>query len=67
MLRLVNLREILEGRDPAEDVPVQRFDVVFIPRSDIAEADRITSQYVDKLIPVQRSVFVGFYPGTGGV
>lgn len=63
MLRVVNLKDILEGRSPTEDVPVQRFDVVFVPRSDIAEADRIMSQYVDKLVPVQRSIFLGFYPG----
>lgn len=63
MLRVVNLKEILEGRNPNEDVPVQRFDVVFVPRSDIAEADRIMAQYVDKLVPVQRSIFLGFYPG----
>jgi len=63
MLRVVNLKEILEARNPTEDVPVQRFDVVFVPRSDIAEADRIMAQYVDKLVPVQRSIFLGFYPG----
>jgi len=63
MLRVVNLKDILEGRSPTEDVPVQRFDVVFVPRSDIAEADRIMSQYVDKLVPVQRSIFLGLYPG----
>lgn len=63
MLRVINLQKILEGKSPEEDVPLQRFDIVFVPRSDIAEADRIMAQYVDKLIPVQRSVFLGFYPG----
>ena len=63
MLRTVKLREILEGKGAKEDVRLQRFDIVFVPRSDIAQADLHASQYVDKLIPVQRSAFVGYYPG----
>jgi len=63
MLKTLNLKDILEGKTPAADIPLHRFDVVFVPRSDIAEADVRVSQYVDKLIPMQRQLFIGYYPG----
>lgn len=66
MLRTVSLRDMLEGRSFADDLPLQRFDVVFVPRSGIAEADRISSQYVKKLIPIQMSIYAGYIPNFNG-
>jgi len=62
MLRLVDLRGIMEGRDPGSDITLQRFDAVFVPRSDIAEADRMSMQYVQNLLPIQLQAWLGYLP-----
>lgn len=62
MLRTLKLRDILEGRSFAGDLELQRFDIVFVPRSGIAEAGRISSQYIKKLIPIQMQVYAGYIP-----
>lgn len=62
MLKLVNLRDIMEGRDPASDIALRRFDAIFVPRSGIAEADRISAQYVQNLLPVQLQAWLGYLP-----
>lgn len=62
MMRVVDLRSIMEGRDPAADIALQRFDVVFVPRSDIAEADRISAQYIQNLLPIQMQAWLGYLP-----
>ncbi|MGB2681829.1 MAG: polysaccharide biosynthesis/export family protein [Candidatus Competibacter sp.] len=38
MLKVVNVRKILEGGEE-KDVPLHRFDVVFVPRSNLAEVN----------------------------
>ena len=38
MLKVVNVRNILEGGEE-KDVPLRRFDVIFVPRSDLAEVN----------------------------
>ena len=63
MLRTVNLKEILEGKATEDDIALQRFDVVFVPRSDIANADLWVSQHIEKLFPIQKNLFIGYYPG----
>lgn len=63
MLRTVNLKEVLEGKATEDDIALQRFDVVFVPRSDIANADLWVSQHIEKLFPIQKNLFIGYYPG----
>jgi len=62
MLRTINLRDILEGRSFADDLVLQRFDILFVPRSGIAEAGRISSQYIKKLLPIQMQMYAGYIP-----
>ncbi len=44
MLRVVDVRELLEGRAP--DLPLHRFDVVFVPRSKVAEVNLWLAQHI---------------------
>lgn len=46
-----------------EDIPLEPFDLVFVPKSYIAHLNRIVEQYIEKLIPVDRSV--GLYYNLG--
>jgi len=52
MMRTVDLREGI--MNPAVDlVPLRRFDIIYVPRSSIAEADLFVTQYFRDLSPVQ--------------
>lgn len=46
-----------------EDIPLEPFDLVFVPKSYIARLNQIVEQYIEKLIPVDRSF--GLYYNLG--
>lgn len=54
MMRTVDLQGFISGR-VADDVPVFPGDIVFVPRSRIAEVNLWIDQYVNRLIPFSRS------------
>ena len=62
MIRKINLKAILEGKASEDDLRLRRFDVVLVPRSGIAEADRITQQYFRKLMPFNSQAYIGVVP-----
>jgi len=47
----VDMRPVQDGKDPSLDVPLQAFDVVFVPRSKIAEVNLFVEQYINKNMP----------------
>ena len=51
LMRRVDVKAILAGRT-ADDVLLMPGDVVFVPRSSIAEVDRIVKQYITGVIPL---------------
>jgi polysaccharide export outer membrane protein len=55
MMRTVNLAKA--ARDPSrrDAVPLRRFDIVFVPRSNVSEAGLFMQQYVRDLLPIQFS------------
>lgn len=50
MLRTVDLQDALSGRD-SQMVALRRFDIVYVPRTNIAEAGVFMEQWVNNLIP----------------
>ncbi|MFL1463818.1 polysaccharide biosynthesis/export family protein [Roseococcus sp. DSY-14] len=54
MLRTLDLRGFVSGTG-AEDVPLAAGDIVFVPRSRIAEVNLWIDQYVNRLVPFSRS------------
>jgi protein involved in polysaccharide export with SLBB domain len=50
----------IDLRDPINDVDLQPFDVLYVPRSAIASADLFVYQYIDKLIPISRNFGFSF-------
>lgn len=59
MLRTVNLKRLIGQGDPSQDFPLAAGDVVFVPRSDIAEADLFVEQYINQLVPFSRNLNFG--------
>ncbi|WP_295396278.1 polysaccharide biosynthesis/export family protein [uncultured Thiodictyon sp.] len=57
MLKVVNVRDIIEGRVRTDDndIPLHRFDVVFVPKSSVAEVDVWIDQYITRILPFSRS------------
>lgn len=51
MMRTVDVRSALRGR-PADMIPLARHDVVFVPRSGIAEVNLFVDQYVRGILPL---------------
>jgi protein involved in polysaccharide export with SLBB domain len=47
----IDVRPVIGGITPSEDVPLQPFDVAFVPRSKIADVDLFVKQYVRDLLP----------------
>jgi polysaccharide export outer membrane protein len=55
MMKVVNLRDATFDAAHADAVPLRRFDVVYVPKSNIANADVFVQQYIRDLIPVSFS------------
>lgn len=55
MMRTVNLRRALRGDGQADPFPLQRYDIVFVPRSTISEVTLFVEQYVYGILPLDQA------------
>lgn len=51
--RSINLLPVLSGSDPGLDVALESSDIVFVPRTKIANVNLFVQQYVNQIIPFQ--------------
>lgn len=51
----IDIRPVIGGIAPADDVPLQPFDIAFVPRSKIADVDLFMRQYIRDLLPINPS------------
>lgn len=51
-----NLEEVMKKGKAFQDLPLSSQDIIFIPRSGIAEANLIIDQYISGMLPFGRSV-----------
>ena len=47
----VNLQAFMENTDPTQDPVLEPYDVVFVPRSRIADVNLLVAQYLRENIP----------------
>lgn len=52
MMRTVDVAAYVAGQ--AQDVPLRAFDVVFVPKTTIAEVDQFVEQFINRVVPFQR-------------
>lgn len=45
-------RPVMGGKNPTEDIPLQPFDVAFVPRSKIADVNLFLKQYIRDNLPI---------------
>lgn len=65
MLRTVNLRQYAGQVTAGDDLPLRSGDVVFVPKSTIAEFDQFIDQYLNQALPFQKGL--SFNVGGGKV
>jgi hypothetical protein len=58
----VNVQKVLDGTDMSQDIALKPFDIVYVPRSSIANVDIWVDQYVRKILPVNITTGFGYYP-----
>lgn len=56
MLHTINLDSLTHQGDSNQDVVLQSSDTIFVPKSSIAEVDQWVDQYIDKVLPFNRSL-----------
>ncbi len=56
MLRTLNLRRYAGSASSADDLPLQPSDVIFVPKSSIAEVDLFVDQYLNQALPFQKAL-----------
>ena len=68
MLKLIDVRQIIETGFSEDDVPLMSGDIIFVPRSSIAEIDLWIDQFINRVVPFQRtfSYTLGSYTQYGG-
>lgn len=49
----VDLRKVQYGQDPTNDVLLQPYDIVYVPRSKIANANLWVKQYLQDMMPIR--------------
>jgi polysaccharide export outer membrane protein len=55
MMRTVDLGQAVRNGPRTDAVPLRRFDIVYVPRSGIANAGLFVAQYLRDLVPIQFS------------
>jgi len=66
MLRTVNLRGFISGADAGGDVPLVAGDIVFVPRSRVAEVGLWVDQAINRIVPFSRSFSYAINRNTPG-
>lgn len=56
MMRTVNLHDALRARQGADAVQIRRHDIVFVPRSTVAEVNLFVEQYVMGIVPLDQAM-----------
>jgi protein involved in polysaccharide export with SLBB domain len=56
MMRTVDLRGAIGHADARDDFPLQAADVIYVPKSGIAEFDMFVEQYLNAALPFQKNV-----------
>jgi polysaccharide export outer membrane protein len=68
IIQTVDLKKAIDGTDMAQDIFLRPFDIVYIPKSPIANANLWVRQYIRGMIPISFGYVTpgGLFIGTGG-
>ena len=58
----VNLNKAIDGADMSQDIVLRPFDIVYVPKSAIANVNVWVDLYIRKNLPISISTGFGYYP-----
>jgi polysaccharide biosynthesis/export protein len=58
----VNVEKAIDGSDPSQDLALQPADIVFVPKSPIANVNLWIDQYIRKNIPINFGLYYNLVP-----
>jgi len=53
LIMTINLKKVIDGTDMSQDIILKPFDIVFVPKSSVAEVNVWIDQYIRKNLPIQ--------------
>jgi protein involved in polysaccharide export with SLBB domain len=59
----VNMEEVLNNQDPSQDVLLAPFDIVYVPRSNVAEVNKWIDLYIRRNVPIGAGIGAGWTLG----
>lgn len=57
----IDYRKIIDGTDLSQNIYLMPYDIVYVPRSNIANVNKFVSEYINQLIPNRFPEFTNFY------
>jgi protein involved in polysaccharide export with SLBB domain len=54
----LDIRKVIDGTDMAQDISLMPYDIVYVPKSNIARINKFVDDYINKVVP-------GGFPGWG--
>jgi len=63
MLKTVNVRKLIEG-DFSVDITMNRYDVVYVPRTKISDIDQWIDQWLNQTVPFSKGFSYAYSTGT---
>lgn len=57
----IDYRKIIDGTDMSQNIYLMPYDIVYIPKSNIANLNKFVSEYINQLIPTRFPEFTNFY------
>ena len=57
----IDYRKIIDGSDLSQNITLLPYDIVYVPKSVIANIDKFVSEYINLSIPTRFPAFSGFY------
>lgn len=57
----IDYRKIIDGSDLSQNITLLPYDIVYVPKSVIANVNKFVSEYINSAIPSRFPEFTGFY------
>ncbi len=57
---VINLSKVIDGTDLSQDLVLMPYDVVFVPRTPIANVNLWVDQYIRKLLPLRTNANITY-------
>ena len=48
---MVDLRKVIDGTDFSQNIYLMPYDIVYVPKSNIARVDKFVDEYISRVIP----------------